>query len=254
MQNQMPNTADDAGDSSEKKSSGTEQPTAQTAGSRPPIHQPKTGAQQAEPDRLGKHWLEYATGFFAFIAAIAAILAAIFGGWQASVASDNEVRQLRAYVHITGGTIAGSGSIAGPLEITIQPGVKVYGQTPAGEIIAPWALVVDQWPMTEAFQFNYLKTHMQSTGSQGPGEEHPIEAKTRTITKDEMMAIGADTKRLYAYGTILYRDVFNNSRFTNFCWLFDVEGIAKRNASNCPIHNGADWSEAKPSTVMDPMK
>jgi hypothetical protein len=143
-----------------------------------------------------------------------AIGAAAFGGWQAWIANDNEVRQLRAYVHITGGTISGSGSMNGPLDITVQPGIKVSGQTPAGQIVVPWALVIDQWPMTETFQFNYFKTKMQSTSSQAPGEERAIDAKTKTITKEEMAAISAGTKRLYAYGTILYRDIFNSSRYT----------------------------------------
>jgi hypothetical protein len=142
----------------------------------------------------------------------------------------------------------------GPLDVTVQPGVKIFGQTPAGQVVVPWALEVDQWPMTEAFQFKYLQTQMQSTSSQAPGEERPLDARKKTISKEEMAAIDAGTKRLYAYGTILYRDVFNNARFTNFCWFFDIEGLTKQSGSDCPIHNGADWSEARPSGVTVPMK
>ncbi len=254
MQNQKPDASNDAGGGTEKKDNGSENPNGQAAAASPPVHQPRTVTEQCEAENERKHWLEYATGFFAFVAAFGAILAAIFSGWQAWVAGDNEIRQLRAYVHITGGTISGSGSTDGPLDITVRPGIKVFGQTPAGQIIVPWNLVVDRWPMTDAFQFSYLKTEMQSTSSQAPSVEAPIDAKKHTITKDEMTAIHAGTKRLYAYGTVLYRDVFNKSRFTNFCWSFDFEGIAKREAADCPIHNGADWMEAKPSAVVVPMK
>ena len=64
---------------------------------------------------------------------------------QLKVMQDTEIRQLRAYVHITGGTITVAGNPSGPLDVTIRPGVKVFGQTPAGAITIPWNIVVAEW-------------------------------------------------------------------------------------------------------------
>jgi hypothetical protein len=213
--------------------------------------------QQAEVYRVKRHWLDYATGLCAFIAAIGAIFAAYFGGRQAWVASDAEVRQLRAYVHVTPGKLSLpiNPEFDGPLYVAVQPGVKIFGQTPAGQVAVPWALVVHKWPMTDEFPFSYLRTRMESTSSLAPGEERLVgDVNSRTITKEELSDIAAGRKRLYAYGTVIYRDVFNNTRFTNFCWTYDVAALVNRTAADCPIHNGADWIQAGVSGVPVPMK
>lgn len=257
MQNpQQQNVTEQAGDVAKDKEASPAVSSSQAVSPSALLHESIAQKRNAEAATASnKHWLEYATSFFALIAALAAIAAASFGFWQAWVANDTEVRQLRAYVHITPGKFSGTGSLNGPLDIALQPGIKVFGQTPAGQVVVPWALDVNQWPMTDNFQFAYMKSEMQSTSSQAPGEERPIDAKTRTISREEMAAIAAGTKRLYAYGTIVYRDVFGVSRYTHFCWHFDVEGITKQNANDCPIHNGADWGGTKDKTgVVIPMK
>lgn len=94
-----PNSSDDAKDIPEEEKGGSKQPTPQAAGSRSPINQPKTRTKEAKTDQTDKHWLDYATGTFAFLAAVGGIGAAIFSGWQAYIANDNEHRYLRAYLH-----------------------------------------------------------------------------------------------------------------------------------------------------------
>jgi hypothetical protein len=257
MQNQKPNTANDTKNSTEKKSGSAENPAAQATTSSPPAHQPKAATLQTKTDGEGKHWLDYAVGVFAFIAAIGGVGAAIFTGVQVWIASDNEVRQLRAYVHITPGIMSGTGAAEGPLTVTLRPGVKVYGQTPAASVVVPWNLAVSEWPMTDAFKFSYMQTIMQSTSSQAPGEERGVDEKNMILTRENISRINAGTHGFYVYGTILYSDVFRVARYTNFCWHFDMTAIFARNGTDCPIHNGADWNnstEPLRSLMKIPMK
>jgi hypothetical protein len=176
---------------------------------------------------------------------------------QLKLMQDTETRQLRAYAHITPGISTVTGPPEGPIEIAVRPGVKVFGQTPARGIVVPWAIVVDDWPIGDTFKFTYLNTSMQSTTSVGPGDEKPVDAKSKSISKDDVAQINSGKKRVYAYGTVLYADVFRKARYTNFCWVFDIPGLFAKTGSDCPIHNGADWNNsAEPvlSLVNVPMK
>jgi hypothetical protein len=248
MANQEPHSPKHTSNPTEQEESGAYRPSSQATAFSREVHAPKADTKRSEPHQKDKHWLEYATGGFAFIAATGAIAAAVFAGWQAWIAQDAEVRQLRAYVHITPGTISVTGNTTiGPFDVTVRPGVKIFGQTPAGSVVVLWNPAVAKWPMGEDFAFDYLKTKFQSTSSQAPGEERPIDAKTKTITADDMRAINAGTSKFYAYGTIFYSDIFRKPHYTNFCWFFDLDTLAKREASDCPIHNGADWNNSAQS-------
>jgi len=84
-----------------------------------------------------KHWLDYATALFAFIAACGAIGAAVYSQRQAAIASDAEEKSLRAYVWFDSAT-----------KISIDGGKLTalfnnFGQTPAKQIrsVASWEFV-----------------------------------------------------------------------------------------------------------------
>ena len=64
-------------------------------------HQPESAKCCNKAKGEKKHWLEYATGGFAFVAAIGELTAAGFSGYQGWVARDAEKTQLRAYVALT---------------------------------------------------------------------------------------------------------------------------------------------------------
>src|SRR5208282_2033223 len=95
---QQPNPAETAATAPHEKQDRTASPSHKSTLPSDEKHHPEPAKRDSMAQKGDKHWLEYATGLFAFIAASGAILAAIFGGWQASVSSDTERRQLRAYV------------------------------------------------------------------------------------------------------------------------------------------------------------
>ena len=85
------------------------------------------GSEHAQPQPVNhcpnscqnkKHWLEYATFGGALVAAIAAVAAAGFTWYQASIAQDTAKQQLRGYL------VIGSNDIP-KLAEGIQPFVKV---------------------------------------------------------------------------------------------------------------------------------
>lgn len=41
-------------------------------------------------------------------------------------------------------------------------------------------------------------------------------------------------------GTIRYRDVFDGSHFTNFCWMYKRNGLMAKDADWCEGHNDSD--------------
>jgi hypothetical protein len=159
---------------------------------------------------------------------------------------DATQRQLRAYVHIRSGKI--QTTLRGTaIDVSVDPVIKVYGQTPAGAVTAQWTLAVLDWPLNEKSRLpNYLTapgTGLLSNVSNAPGEEEPLGAKTISLSKDQIDSIVVSgSRRLVAIGTILYIDVFRLPRYTNFCFGLDESGIKTGVAVRCAIHNGADWN------------
>ena len=259
MSSQQPNARDHARDPADQEQRSPGKPNTDAAAARGKVHTPETDSERTEANQKDKHWLDYAIGIFAFIAAIGGVFAAVFSGWQAWVTGDAEVRQLRAYVHMVNGDMVVNGDAKGPINFSIRPHVKVYGQTPAGALTLEWESSIGPWPMTDSFPFvNYFQQKMDTTTSMAPGEERPAaEVMSKTVTPENIALINAGAHRLYIYGTIFYVDVFRKARYTNFCWWWDVPSLLQKIAHDCPIHNGADWhnsSEGGASTMTVPMK
>ncbi|WP_315778284.1 MULTISPECIES: hypothetical protein [unclassified Bradyrhizobium] len=200
----------------------------------------RSGADVAPP---AKHLLDYLMTFFAFVAAIGGVAAAAFTGWQAWIASDNEERYLRAYIHVTHGRSFFLEKPDGSWDVSETPAYKVYGQTPAGSVAVKWRMRTETFPMNaKTFYLDHMATlPSQTTTVDAPNEERYADTLTMTLLKDDISKIQGGTHRFYVYGTILYVDVFQRSRYTNFCYYFDIEGLRKGYATNCPLHNNADW-------------
>jgi hypothetical protein len=141
-------------------------------GDLPPPKPPECPNHARDNDR---DWHDIASLGVWVVTFVAALTAAFFTGRQAylenkqlrvsrdtlAVTQDTEVRQLRAYAHITPGTMTMTPKQDG-VEVSIQPHIKVYGQTPAGGVVTPWEIAVAEWPMTDTTQFPaYLLTEMK---------------------------------------------------------------------------------------------
>jgi hypothetical protein len=237
-----PNTANNTGSGPEDEKKSAETPSAESAGSRPEIHEPKTDANRDEPGNGDKHWLDYATGVFAFIAAIGAILAAIFSGWQAWIASDTERRQLRAYV---------SFSTTNPIKMTSSEVTMVidnFGETPAKDvqIWSSWEFVPFGQDLPADFQFLVKPpcggTAVDQKMLPGPITIFPKNSYSTygfhcpfdlvDLTRAERNEVSA-----FTYGFISYFDVFDEKHRTNFCYLWYP---AIKKALFCNRHNEVD--------------
>jgi hypothetical protein len=182
-----------------------------------------------------KHWLDYATGFFAFIAAIGAILAACFTGWQASIAGDAEQRQLRAYVGLANDPIM---TLTAPDRTILA--MKNFGQTPGKsvEIFTNFEFVskpADRLP--DDFKFpdkNYCPKRLYGTQVIYPLD---ILKSQRQDCPEEIAKLSSPEKwTAFIYGHILYSDVFGHQWRNNYCFLY---GAANGNAY-CDRYNEMD--------------
>jgi hypothetical protein len=233
-----------AAGSATKKQTGTDNPSLQAIASRFEVHQPPANTESAKANRGDKHWLDYATVFLSFVAAIGAILAAIFSGYQGWVARDTEERQLRPYLYVIPADSSVTTQADGSVQVSLQPQVKVFGLTMAGGVNPQWELKIADYPMADNFTFNYFSPHTKTNAVAAPNEPYRMPPKTIIINKDDVAAMHAGKKRIYAEGTVLYYDAFRHLLWTNFCLSTDFKRWAEDNGrfDTCPIHNSADWN------------
>jgi hypothetical protein len=181
------------------------------------------------------------------IAAVAVIVSAIaagFTGLQVWVARDIEERQLRPYLYAIPADTKATALADGSIQMWWRPKIKVFGQTMAGGVNPQWEIRVLDYPMKEENITFTIQRNSQTNAILAPGEPASIEPKTLTIAKEDIAAINAGTKRIYASGTVLYYDAFAGARWTNFCWSTSLKLMANSDGEfdTCPIHNGADWN------------
>ena len=91
---------------------------------------PPVNEQKDRPTKERKHWLDYSIFFFVILTA-GATWAAYYTQQQFNVASDEERRQLRAYVGPTPGDISNLGDAT---EQTFTATRKNYDATPAYDV------------------------------------------------------------------------------------------------------------------------
>jgi hypothetical protein len=239
--NTNPNSANDTGDAAGQQQRGSGQPSRETPIAGSEIHQPETNTKCCNTKDKNKHWLEYATGLFAFIAAIGAIGAAIFGGVQAWVTRDTEKRQLRAYIGI-------NTSVAMHVDNEkLTFAVDNFGQTPANRmrVFSNWEFL----PVSKGLPPDFNFSDQGRCPDQNVMDSYsPIFPKTY-ITHQRLHCAGefdklqrAQRKEFdaFLFGHIEYVDMFNKKRRTDFCFLYLWTG-----AHLCDRHNEIDPPKVK---------
>jgi len=132
--NTSPNTNENANDPADDQNHRADDPRPDAATARSPA---KPGSERSDSDNAYKHWLDYAVGIFAFIAAIGGVAAAIFSGWQAIVANQALVVSNRPWISVEPKLLSGlSYDSTGDGHITIGFDLKNVGHSPA-DIITP---------------------------------------------------------------------------------------------------------------------
>jgi hypothetical protein len=159
-----------------------------------------------------KHPLDYATAFFALVAAVAACVAAGIASCQNSIAGDSERRQLRAYVSMVGINL------------------EAQARNDRGEI--GW-ITEAVWRNSGATPARGLRvfSDISATYAKGPTLSITGPEPTDLAPHDEAFIIGAGvstskTQSFVARGIAVYRDAFGHDRVTLACRtanLFDPE-------------------------------
>jgi hypothetical protein len=152
-------------------------------------------------------------------------------------------RDQRPYLSVFVYSVTGTPLPDGGLHVEVVPDFKVFGKTPASNVAPGWELKVANYPFSDKFTFA-LQSHMVSTAVAAPEELYPIEAKTLDLSKEDVAAIDAGQRRVYADGQVFYHDIFGKGRWTNFCFSINPQRINTRSGQfdACPGHNNADWN------------
>jgi hypothetical protein len=185
-----------------------------------------------------------ALAFLTFVLAIGTFFLWLATKRLVNGAEATAVRQLRAYVVVTG------------IGLDEQPEherfihkfrIQNTGVTPAYKLRVESLTRPHSHPLSADFEFTITPVGRNpSVMMLGPGqrvEHHSLADKP--LTKAEMIEIkGADsTKRLYTIGTVKYEDAFGRERFTNFCYFLEWEPRPHGYAFNVhpsEPHNDAD--------------
>jgi hypothetical protein len=184
-----------------------------------------------------RHWLDYAVGGFAFLAALGGITAAVFTGWQAWVAQDTEKRQLRSYVGIS------------PGDVTLQEGTpavvvinfKNFGQTPAYSVTLHGRAEQLPYPLPTSFVFpDYSpQSILAEQLTVYPQSQYSANGETPSpMSSEQILAVReGKTTRIYAFGTVFYKDIFGDTHSTDFCYNVIFKEGYENGAEFCPRHN-----------------
>jgi hypothetical protein len=215
---QKPQAANNAGNPSAQEKRGSADPSEQTAAPRGNVHSPEADRKCCKPDQGEKHWLDYATGIFAFVAAIGGALAAIAGFYQGWVARDTEI--------VSNGALVISNSMRFiSYEPTTDPNRKWQisdvltnvGNTPTrhlrfvprlGVCFTGTAAQID---VNDTFPWRNTAKSAYSRNLIGPKSD--IDGATIIFSNVKIACPIALTSR----GVIKYEDIFGYPHITEFC-------------------------------------
>jgi hypothetical protein len=167
--------------------------------------------------RKNRDLLDNVTFAASLVAAVAAVCAAIFTGWQAWTAKDTENRQLRAYLFIDHGPL----SEVAPGKFKADLGIRAAGVTPAYKLKLAATFEIGHYLLNEKLSdrvggntqdFDYAVVYGdKATISQ------PISMQ---FVPEAVKLLEGDAQRLYLHGNIRYSDIFGDEHQYDFCFCF----------------------------------
>lgn len=147
---------------------------------------------------------------------LATWILAFFAMLQLAVTRDAAHRQLRAYLFVHQDEAAPLVLQSAFFRFSAQLVLENSGQTPAYEIRHWTAFGVRGHPHVEK---PFTKSESPTRATLAPGGDIGIPIEIQ-VTGDEWQAIFADTKRLYTWGEVIYRDAFGYQQVTRFRMVF----------------------------------
>jgi type II secretory pathway pseudopilin PulG len=201
---------------------------------------PKPHGEGEQPQGGRKHWLDYATGMFAFLAALGGITAAVLTGWQGWVARDTEHRELRAYVGVTKAAI--ESMVAGHPSV-LSVAVRNFGVTPAYSVGIKAVETILPRRADNTYSLRpYRQVPLGSFNTLFPKiTEYAIVGSSRhsmPLTERDIRNLASGRDVLLFYGSIYYRDAFKGAHRTDFCYSFVEKPSSVIMSVECRNHHG----------------
>jgi hypothetical protein len=153
---------------------------------------------------------------FTGVLAVATIILAAFTIDLAFTSRKTAKQQLRAYVAVRAESVSGFGQDT-PIGIRFR--MTNHGQTPAYDVSHAAAIAILHHPLPPNFQFPAPLIPMASRFVLHPRAsfDAAIVASTPFNAVQIDMATKNEGFRIYLYGTVTYRDAFDERRETTFC-------------------------------------
>jgi hypothetical protein len=189
-------------------------------------------SREESQDRLA-FWVAVSTiavGIFT-----AGLLAVAFLQWRwtrktVESMEDTAERQLRAYITLCidnrNGPAGAKGAAALKIDAYTQRvcgaicRIRNAGQTPAYDVVARGVLKILPYPQSKEWKrYTIDRTLMTSRFVLGPQQESDIGCEA----EDAIFMRIPDKSAFYIYGRIEYRDAFNQSRVTDYCFVGGLE-------------------------------
>jgi hypothetical protein len=195
--------------------------------------------QNDKPRNREKHWLEYAIFFFVVLTAGGTMAAAYYTRQQYIVADDAEKRQLRAYV----GILQHGMDHFGDQNQVIKTSTKNYGLTPARDLyIDPqqqhWDVVRLNAPVFSPAMVN--PPNVKNTFTLFPSQESHYYFHGNALSRQQIDLVRDGTEyELLVWGIVYYKDVFDVSHSTRYCWSFRGSSMTEADVEICLQHNDA---------------
>jgi hypothetical protein len=199
---------------------------------------PLTRDETYKPENLmprkNRDFFDNATFAASVAAAVAALCAAIFTGWQVWIAKDTENRQLRAYLFIDHTVL----TEAAPGKFRADLAIHAAGVTPAYKLrlaatfeIGPYLLNETKLPdqvggNTQTFDYAVVY-----------GTKEVNQPISMQFVPEAVKLLEGDAQRLYLHGNIRYSDIFDVEHRYDFCFVFHPTRDPQGSERGCEKYN-----------------
>ena len=133
-------------------------------------------------------------------------------------------QQLRAYISVTPDNVAAWNQ---PGNISVSFNIENHGQTVGSDLRYDYGLdIIGRLPPDAAMP--PTTDRITANNSLFPREKRPVRLEfKRTVSATEVADVETDVKRLYVWGTLMYRDTFGKQRTTGFAFSAGGPGFAQ---------------------------
>jgi hypothetical protein len=173
-----------------------------------------------ETDWFYKFWSDPIATFTGALFFATLVLVAI-GYFQWRETRNTARRQLRAYISIYPGLLIEQDERS-PAIFEARPTIKNTGQTPAYNVSFAAITKVLPYPLPNGFDLSLPPHPSPSVSTLGPQQDSSMFTYTEKIYPiDELIAIlTMKGVALYPYGNVSYKDAFERTWETKFCYFF----------------------------------